>query len=56
MEPLEQSEFSMVDSTEDYISSELPTLLLPQFTAVIGPFLANLFFLSRCTDEKSLED
>jgi hypothetical protein len=56
MEPLEESEFTIIDSTEDYISSELPTLLLPQFTAIIGPFLASWVIYRRCTDDEAEED
>jgi len=57
MEPLETANFKIVDQTEDYVSSALPTLILPQYTAIIGPFIANVFLLHRhCTDDQAMEN
>ena len=58
MKPLKSTPMRIIDSTEDYVSSTLPTMLLPQFTAIIGPFLANLYlhYLWDWTDVEKEED
>ena len=45
MDKLKTDPPHLVDVTEDYISSQLPTLQLPLFTGVIGPFIANIYLL-----------
>ena len=45
MEKLEEAKLRIIDVTEDYVSSELPSHFLPHFTAILGPFIINLYFL-----------